>query len=345
MRLHVSTLVLAIVAACGETLPVAPESPDAAVDAGMDSEPDVGVDVDVVDAGCTTAPCNVVELVTASPRAIAASPDGLIWLVADEVFTTDPSGAPIALMGPNAGGSATGFLAMHATTALMTQGSGVNRCNKTTPCPQAGGGPQSPIFGLTEAGPVAADASEMFVADRAGTRRLATCGLALGCADTPAVVTYLHDIATRMTLTSSFVVIAFADKTLRAYARSDRLEAGAPPAAQLAFVGDLRGLAGAGLDVYWTDGLAGVVKRCRINDCASTTKTVLENRANPRAIAVSGSQAYWVETDGDAVFRCALPDCSNATAIARVARPIDLALGDRVYVTTESAQRIYATGL
>jgi hypothetical protein len=207
---------------------------------------------------------------------------------------------------------------------------------------QCGSNPSTPIYMLAEAGPIVADATDMFVADRGGTRKLATCGLTLGCADSPAVLAYLPAAATRITLTSSFVVVALADKTLRAYLRSDRLDGGAPAPAPLATVGDLRGLAGDGPDLYWTDGAAGTVVRCRANDCAATMTTLQSGRHLPRAIAIAAGKAYWVETDDDAVVRCTLPACGDATTIARVSRPTDLALGNLVYVASDTTQRIYA---
>lgn len=351
MRMHVfaialvGTSAIAAVTSCGESLPSPDEPVDASTDGSSDDAAgDVVPEVGLADAGCATltAPCNAEEIAAASASAIAASASALVWLEGDTVFALNPNGLPIAVMKPISGGASTGFLAISGVTALMTQGSGVNRCRTDAPC-LADGGPSigAPIFSLVDTGPVAADNADIFVAERGGQRRLALCGLAQSCNDNPQVVAYLPFAATRLVLTTAFVLLGFTDKTLRAYPRSDRQDAGVAAPAPFATAADLRGLAASGLSVYWTDGAGGTITRCDVATCAASTQVLLTNRAFPRSIALSNGKAYWVETDADAVLRCTLPACSDATVIAKVARPNDLAVGDRIYVTTEM-QRIYA---
>lgn len=353
MRLHaiavalVGASALAATASCGESLPVTQDAIDASTDEAslIDATSDDAGEGGGGDAGCAdaAAPCNVTEVATATPRAIAAGVAATIWLEGEIVYALNPTGAPIPIMSSISGGAATGFLAIHSTTALMTQGSGVNRCNTDMPCLADGGPPiGAPMFDLGDTGPVATDGADIFAAERAEPRRLATCGLTQSCGDDFQVVTYLPAAATRLTLTTGHVVLGFTDRTLRAYPRSLREDGGvaAPPA--LATVDDLRGLASDGPDIYWTDGLAGTIATCAVATCTTSTKVLLTGRAFPRSIAVSNGKAYWLETDADSVVRCTLPACTDATILAKVPRPKDLGVGNRIYVTSETMQRIYA---
>jgi hypothetical protein len=327
---------------CGETLPGSSGSVDAAnasADGAADGAPDGAVDAD---AACATAaaPCNAEPVAFANPQAIAASADAMVWLEGDTVFALG-AGAPVAVMKPLNSGSSTGFLTIQGVTVLTTQGSGVNRCNTNMPC--ISGGPAASMYALSNTGPIAADAVELFAAERGGQRRLARCELTMSCGDSPQVAAYLPDIATRVALTPSLVLVGLADKTLRAYLRSDRQEAGVASPPPLVTVGDLRGLAAAGDDIYWTDGASRTIFRCRAESCATSTEPVLDQRAFPQEIAIANGKAYWVETDADAVLRCTLPSCADSTTIiAKVAKPNRLAFGDRIYVSSETVQRIYA---
>lgn len=337
----------AATASCGESLPVTQDSIDASIadTSVVDAKNDDVIDGGGGDTGCAdaAAPCNVEEVADATPRAIAASSVATVWLDGEIVYALNPNGAPIPIMSSISGGAATGFLAIHAMRALMTQGSGVNRCDVDAPCLADGGPPiGAPIFNLADTGPVATDGADIFVAERGGSRRLATCGLAQSCGESFDVVTYLPAAATRLVLTSGYVVLGFTDQTLRAYPRSVREDGGVAAPPPLVTLGDLRGLAAAGPDVYWTDGTAGTIATCTVATCASSTKVLLTGRAFPRSIAVANGKAYWVESDADAVVRCTLPACTDATMIAKVPRPKELGVGNRIYVTSETVQRIYA---
>jgi hypothetical protein len=282
------------------------------------------------------------EVAAAQPAALAASQAAMVWVEGNTVFMLDPGKAPATLMKPSNGGLATGFLAIDTVTVLMTQASGVRRCPTTATCVSD---PSAPIYGLADPGPIAIADGEMYVVERASSRRLVTCGLTANCDTSPAVVAYLPDVPKELALTTSSAVVALADQTLRAYLRAGRLDAGAlqPPA--LATLVDVRGLAADGPDVYWADGAGGTIGRCNVDSCAASKQDLLTQRAYPRALAVSGSALYWVETNADAVLRCSLPVCSDPTVIARVLRPTDLAVGDRVYVASDTEQKIYATAL
>lgn len=348
MRLHAIAAALVgasvlptIISACGESLPATEDAPDGAVDAPVIGASDGGgADVALdVDGGCTTAPCNVEEVAKALPIALAASTSAMVWLESATVFLLDPGKTPITLMTPPNG--AMGWLAISNATVLMTEATGVRRCLTTGGCNAAD--PGVPIYGLSNAGPIVAGGGEMFVAERAGQTRLVTCGLATSCDTSPDVVAKLPGVATKLALTQSHVVVGLGDQTIRAYLRSSRVEAGAPAPAPLTSVIDLRGLAADGSNAYWADGVTGKISGCAIDACASTTVDLATNRAFPRALAAFDGKLYWVETYADAVVRCTLPACADATVIARVTRPDDLTVGDRVYVASEMTQRIYAT--
>jgi hypothetical protein len=341
MRLHAFALAATVAVACGETLPQAEESRDAGVDASPDvvdasDAPDTG---DEGDAACTSAPCNVEEVAAAKPLAIAASTNAMVWLENAIVYQLVPEKAPIALMTPPNG--ATGHLAIDDVTVLMTEATGVRRCPTTGGCDALD--PSVPIYQLSDAGPIAAGGGEMFVGERSGARRLVRCGLGMNCGTSPDVVAYLPEAPGKLALTTSSVVVALGDFTIRAYLRAGRLDGGVPPPTPLATVVDLRGLASSGAFVYWADGVGGTIGGCNADDCENTKTPLASGRAFPRALAVSTNKLYWAETNADAVLRCTLPACSDVTVIAKVTQPTDLAVGDRVYVTSEVEQKIYAT--
>jgi hypothetical protein len=200
-----------------------------------------------------------------------------------------------------------------------------------------------PIYQLSAAGPVAAGGGVMFVAERSGARRLVSCGLDVNCDTSPDVVAYLPDEPRELALTSSSAVVGLADQTIRAYPRTGRPDAAAPQPAALAQLVDLRGIACDGPDVYWADGVGRTIGHCLVDSCATTKSDLATQRAFPRAVAVSLGKLYWIETDADAVVRCTLPACKDITVIARVSRPRDLTIGDRLYVASDTVQKIYAT--
>lgn len=335
MRTHAVAAMLvgasaaAMATSCGETLPAAEEVRDAAAEMQADAPSD---------SGCTL-PCNAEVVATARPAAIAASGAAMVWLQNANVFLLDPGNAPVTLMEPPNG--TTGYLAIDDVTVLMTEPNGVRRCPTTGGCDAKD--PSSPIYQLSETGPVAAGGGEIFVTERAGARRLVTCGLGSNCNTSPTVVAYLPDVANKLALTTSFAVVGLGDQTIRAYLRAGRPDGGAPQPTPLATVVDLRGLASDGTFVYWSDGVGGTIGGCDVGSCAATTTEIASMRATPRALAVSAGKLYWVETNSDFVLRCALPACADLTVIARVSRPTDLAVGDRVYVASETEQKIYAT--
>jgi hypothetical protein len=352
MRVHafaaaalVGASAIASSVSCGEELPFAAAS-DAAVDVGDDVTSDAApeatsIDADA-DAECTTAPCNVDEVAIGAPTMIAASINVLVWVTGAAVLKLEPGKGPITQMTPETGGIPSGYVTADPSLVLMTNANGVKRCPINTVC---GTNPSNPIYGLSDPGPIAIGGSEMYTAERASTFRVVTCGLTTNCDNSPSVVAYLPAAASRLALTTSSVVVGLADQTVRAYVRTSRLEAGAPVPAPLATVTDLRGLATDGPDVYWADGIGGAIGTCNVDSCAATKRALVSQRAYPRSVAVNAGGLYWVETNANAVLRCSLPDCKDATVIARVSRPSDLALGDRVYVVSESEQKIYATAL
>jgi len=124
---------------------------------------------------------------------------------------------------------------------------------------------------------------------------------------------------------------------VRAWLRSSRDVDVGPP---LTTVNDLTGLTADGSTLYWSDGAAGAIARCSLSSCAP--ESVLTQRMYPRAVTVVGSSLYWIETDAGAIFRCTLPACSDPTVLGQVKQPIDMAVGDRVYVVSDSDQKIYA---
>jgi hypothetical protein len=261
MRLHAFALAATVAVACGETLPQAEEPRDAGVDASPDvvdasDAPDTG---DEGDAACTSAPCNVEEVAAAKPLAIAASTNAMVWLENAIVYQLVPEKAPIALMTPPNG--ATGHLAIDDVTVLMTEATGVRRCPTTGGCDALD--PSVPIYQLSDAGPIAAGGGEMFVGERSGARRLVRCGLGMNCGTSPDVVAYLPEAPGKLALTTSSVVVALGDFTIRAYLRAGRLDGGVPPPTPLATVVDLRGLASSGAFVYWADGVGGTIGGCR----------------------------------------------------------------------------------
>jgi hypothetical protein len=343
MRLHaIAALAGASAAAmamsCGDTLPAIADAPDAAVEASADAVVDAAIDVEAdVDAGCTSPPCNVEEIANARPAAMAASTSAMVWVEGNTVSLLDPGKPPVALMMPING--ATGFLAIETVTVIMTEPTGVRRCPTTGGCNASD--PSAPIYGLSDPGPIGIVDGEIFVAERGSAHRVATCGLTANCGDTPAVVAYLPAVPKEIAFTPSSVVVGLADQTIRAYPRAGRPDAGASPPAELVKVGDLRGLAASGAEIYWADGPNGTIGRCTVESCTATS--VVTGRAFPSAVAASAGKLYWIETNADSVFRCTLPACGDVTRIARVLQPSDLAVGDRVYIASATEQKIYAT--
>jgi hypothetical protein len=350
MRLHafaaaafVGASATATMVSCGEELPFA-EGADAAVDAIVDVAVETSPEssVEDADAGCTAAPCNVDEVAIAMPATIAASINAAVWVDGNAVMKLEPGKGPITQMTPETGGIPSGYVTVDSSLVLMTNANGVKRCPINAVC---GTNPSNPIYGLGDPGPIAIGSSEMYTAERASALRVVTCGLTANCDNAPPVVAHLPAPANRLVLTTSSVVVGLTDQTVRAYLRTSRLEAGAPSPAPLVTLTDLRGLATDGPDVYWADGTGGAIGTCNADSCPATKRVLLSQRAYPRAVAVSAGGLYWVETNANAVFRCSLPDCEDPTVIARVSRPSDLALGDRVYVVSDTEQRIYATAL
>ena len=296
-----------------------------------------GADVDEVD-GESALPTPV-EIAVAQPRAMAASSAAMIWLQDDSVYAHVPNGSQGLVMKAFNNAPASGFLALESSTAVMDQAGGVSRCTTQPPC---NNNVSAPIYGLEDAGPLGVLDGEIYVAERGGSRRLMTCGIAQSCGTNAPSLALLPAVATRMALGSTYVVLALEDKSLIAYPRAARLDAGVTAPVTLASVFDLRGLAVDGKEAYWTDGAAGTIARCAVDACASTTVVIAGQRAFPRAIAVAAGTAYWVETDGDSVWRCSVPACTDVSRVARVMRPVDLAIGDRVYVASAGTQKIYA---
>lgn len=358
MRTHGFAIGCAIVMACGETLPVAddpPVGPDGGSDGGDVAVVDATVDAALdADAGCTAPPCNAEEVVTANPSAIAASTSGLAWVEGDAVSLKRPGQPAVVHMDPTVSPGATGFLAMDTTFVVMSQPSGVRRCPINTTCVT---NPSAPFYEVKNVGPLAIVDAELWAAEREEARRLVTCGVSGGCGTAPDVVAYLPGDARQLALTSTHVIVGFADHTIRAWPRAGRPDGGAPDAGAsdggtdggalapppLASLGDLRGLAATATEVYWADGTAGTIGRCTVTACAATKDNLLTQRAFPRALAVFGAKLYWVETNANAVLRCTLPACMDATVIANVLEPTALAVGDRVYVASAAEQKVYAT--
>lgn len=348
MRMHVVVglaLGACAASACGEQLAFDEDVPDAGADAADPADAARDADVAPGDAGgdaCVGLPCGVQEVTTVVPNAIAASATAFVWFEQGTVKTPDPDGGAPLTVG-SVSGTPTGFLALEGTTVFFTQSSGPRRCVVGAPCDSPG----APIFGFGDTGPIAVGAGDLFAADRAGKRPLGHCASGSTCGEGYALVALLPARAARAALTTTHLILAFEDQTIRAYARSTRepLDAGtdagfAPVPAALVSGADVRGLAGAGADFYWTDGAAGTLSRCTPGGC--TSAPLLSGRAFPRAVAAHSGKLYWVETNADAVLRCTAPTCADPTVVARVGEPVDLAVGDRVYVVSNADQKIYA---
>jgi hypothetical protein len=345
MRLHamgIASIVAMFAASCGEEFAVT------ATDAGRDTGSDAVDPAPPSDAGsdaapeCTEVPCNATVVANELPRGIAASAELVAWIRGRDLRVIHADGGELKTL-YTWQDDLNGDVVVGNAFVFFSEGNGLRGCPH-----QGCANPSAPMYGLATLGPIAVDGDVKFVAEVAGTHRIARCTTAVSCGQTPEFAAALPASARHLQLTAARVVAGLTNGAIYTFLRSSVLDAGAADggtATSLKLVASASVLGGLAVDTsfaYWTDVVDGTLRRCALSGCTEP-EVLAKDLKTPQRIVVDGPTLYFTEQEADAVKACPKDACTSPRTIARVAKPTLLAVGDRVYVVSEGDKKVYAT--
>lgn len=260
--------------------------------------------------------------------AFAAGGAGVAWTISDKVYGMAPGQVPVEMYSsPN---TLSGFIVVSATHAYFTRDDGVIACPFGKAC-----GADHGTLDLQKPGALALNAGTLFIAERAGQRRLLACS-ASGCTNVALVVPTLLIDPLWLAPAVSRIAVGYAGGAVVAHSPAG----GSPPDALVDAKG-LTGLVNDGVDAYWLEATTGKLGRRALLPTTATVDVKVGLGA-PRDLVLEGNTLYWLETTSGSVQRCTKPACTDATIVAQLAGATRFALGDRVYIANDATGGIYA---
>jgi hypothetical protein len=252
------------------------------------------------------------SVMCASSRGVAWTQPNLVGAVIDGNRRTD-----------TATSNTQGGCVLTQATLVFTTFGAIDAIDFGDPAPDATPSVGTVVFSLAQPIPLATDGLVYFTAEKNGAKRIVES--AGGGASIPiGNVGETGGDAKSIVANTTHVVLGTTGGELQYVSR------GGDAATVIGAVGSVTGLALVAERLYVSTPTA--IKTCAPPMC-STLDDVATNLAGAAELAVAGDVLYWVERDGDRVMSCKRQSCGSPTTLAKLTKPIHLALGDRVYVS------------